>query len=201
MFETFVRPEDLQRFKNRCNAEFLQDLEFESQQVESRVAAKTQTARSKDKIPSEKIWMGVYFHEEMEQKFHPKISIEWINDEVGFGVIAQQRIPTCSFVGEYTGIIQEKRKQEVEGNDYCVRYPTWSWGLKKYVINARDKGHFTRFINHSDQPNLGLQSIYWRGMPRMVLISLKDIEKGEQLTFDYGETFWKQSKKKPIPLK
>ena len=200
MFESYVKAEDFERFKDRCPIEFLPDLEFESEQVESRIAERTQSARSKDRIPSEKIWMGVYFHEEMEQKFHPKVLIEWMGEEIGFGVVAKQRIPACSFVGEYTGIIQERRRKEIEGNDYCVRYPTWSWGMKSYVINAKEKGHFTRFINHSDRPNVGLQSIYWQGLPRMVLISLVDIEKGAQLTFDYGETFWKESKKKPIMI-
>jgi len=63
--------------------------------------------------------------------------------------------------------------------------------------NARPY-NFTRFINHNAKPNLSLQSVYWRGVPRMIFLALKEISPGTQLTFDYGHLFWKECREIPV---
>ncbi len=181
----------------------LQELEYlpypiyESEEILDQILMKTKKAKSADQIEPEKIWMGIYFDKEVHTVVHPKVMIRRIDEEVGYGVFAAQRIPACAFVGEYTGIVQERRKKHLEDNYYCVRLNTWEMGRKKFVIDAARKGNFTRFINHSAKPNLGLQSIYWRGLPRMIFISLKEISEGTQLTFDYGSFFWKECQQVP----
>ena len=51
-------------------------------------------------------------------------------------------------------------------------------------------GNLSRFINHSCDPNLQVLSIHVDNreilLPRVVLFSTRDIEKGEELTFDYN---------------
>jgi hypothetical protein len=178
--------------------EFLAQPLFQDEQVLKEILTQSKKAKMKDTIPPEKIWMGIYFDEEIQKGAHPKVSVQYINDKVKFGVFAENRIPSCAFVGEYTGVIQERRKKELEGKVYCVRYTVWDMGQRKFIIDAEKKGNFTRFINHSSQPNLGLQSVYWRGMPRMIFVALKEIPKGSQLTFDYGNFFWKEQKQTPV---
>lgn len=178
--------------------EYLPQPIYESEKLLSRILSRTKKTKSEDEIPPEKIWMGIYFDIEIETGLHPRVAIRRIDDAIGFGVFASQRIPSCSFVGEYTGVVQERKRKRLKDNYYCVQYTTWGMGRKKIIIDAKDKGNFTRFINHSSNPNLGLQSIYWRGLPRMAFISLREIPEGEQLTFDYGSFFWKEC---PHPLK
>ena len=170
---------------------------YESDEVLEQILIRTNRAKSADLIEPEKIWMGIYFDKEIQQSLHPKVAIRWIDDEIGYGVYAAQRIPSCGFVGEYTGVVQERRPKHLKDNYYCVRYTTWETGRKKFVLDAEKRGNFTRFINHSSNPNLGLQSVYWRGLPRMIFISLKEIPEGSQLTFDYGNFFWKECQQIP----
>jgi hypothetical protein len=173
---------------------------FESEKIFDQILQKSAKAKAIDRISPEKIWMGIYFNNELENGLHPKVVVKKISDEIGLGVFAAERIRGASFAGEYTGVVREKKMKLVRDNFYCTRYTVWQMGWKKFVLDAEEKGNFTRFINHSEQPNLGLQTIYWRGVPRMIFVALKDIEAGDQLSFNYGNLFWKECKKKPFRI-
>lgn len=172
--------------------EYLSHPIFEKEGILGEILIKTQKAKLEDQIPPEKIWMGVYFDKEIQNGLHPPVEIRHIDEEVGFGVFSKGKIPPCAYVGEYTGIIQERKRKHLKDKVYCVRYTVWEMGRRNFVIDAEQKGNFTRFINHSAKPNLGLQSVYWRGLPRMIFVALKEIQEGTQLTFDYGSFFWKE---------
>lgn len=165
---------------------------FESVDIFNEVLFSTRRAKKEDEIPTEKVWMGIYYDLEIRQQLTPSVIVRFVDDEVGFGVFASQRIPACAFVGEYTGVVQERKKQHLKDKYYCIRYPTWVMGKRHFVIDAERKGNFTRFINHSTHPNLSLQSVLWKGMPRMIFVAMEEINCGEQLTFDYGNVFWKE---------
>ncbi len=170
---------------------------FETQKGLDDILAKTKKGKLDDQIPPEKIWMGIYFDKEIQKGIHPPVSIRYIDDELGYGVFAEQRIPPCAFAGEYTGVVQERKKKHLKDKYYCLRYTVWEMGSRNFVLDAEKMGNFTRFINHSAQPNLGVQSVYWRGLPRMIFIALKEIQPGTQLTFDYGSFFWKECPQTP----
>jgi hypothetical protein len=180
--------------------DYLDEPIFESKHVFDSILEKTAQAKSSDLIPGEKIWMGIYFNKEVQKGFRQKIVLRWIDEQIGFGIFAAQKIPSCTFIGEYTGVIKEVDAKATKDNYYCVKYTTWDIRRRKFTIDAQKSGNFTRFINHSVTPNLGLQSIYWCGLPRMVLVSLQEIEEGAQLTFDYGNLFWKECPHTPIPI-
>jgi hypothetical protein len=169
---------------------------FETKEGLEQVIAQTAKAKLEDKIPAEKIWMGIYFDKELSRGIHPPISIRYIDPEVGYGVFSEKKIPSCTYAGEFTGTVQERKPKELKDKYHCLRYAAWE-GRKNFCIDAEQKGNFTRFINHSAKPNLGLQSIYWRGIPRMIFVTLKEIRAGAQLTFDYGPFFWKEFSKPP----
>ena len=168
---------------------------FESRDSLDLVLNTVAKAKIEGKIPSEKIWMGIYFDKEIRDQPYPPVSIQYIDDEIGSGVFADKKIPACTFVGEYTGVIQ-MRTPKLREKKHCLRYTVWE-SKKKFAVDAEHKGNFTRFINHSSNPNLGVQSVYWRGFPRIIFISLKEVPEGEQLTFDYGSIFWKSMPKSP----
>ncbi len=170
---------------------------FENDQILYDILLHSYKAKAKDQILPEKTWMGIYFDKEIQQGVHPSVAIRFIDQEVGLGVFTMQRIPPCSYVGEYTGIVRERKRKHLKNKVYCVRYGAWQLGRQKFIIDAEKGGNFARFINHSATPNLSLQSVYWRGMPRMIFIALQEIEEGAQLTFDYGIFFWKECQQTP----
>lgn len=165
---------------------------FESKEGLHQVLTQVAKAKKKDKIPAEKIWMGIYFDKEIRKGMHPAVSIRYVDEEVGYGVFADAKIPACTFVGEYAGVIQMRKPKQLKEKMHVLRYTLWE-SKKNFAIDAEYQGNFTRFINHSDKPNLILQSVYWRGIPRMIFVSLKEIKQGKQLTFDYGPLFWKET--------
>lgn len=179
------------------NLFFLSNPIFENEHTLYKILSHSQKEKEKDLIPPEKTWMGIYFDKEMQQGAQPFVSIRFIDEEVGFGVFAEQRILSCSFVGEYTGIIQQTTRKNMKDKKYCVHYTVSQMGRNNFIIDAEKMGNFTRFINHSANPNLSLQSVYWRGIPRMIFIALKEIEEGTQFTFDYGTFFWKECQQTP----
>lgn len=189
ILEPFDLP-DIMGMPNLEGFEYLDSPIFESVKAMDEVLGTILKAKKEDRIPSEKIWMGIYFDKEIRKGVHPPIEIRYMSDEIGYGVFAAKKIPACTFVGEYTGVIQQKAPKELKDKTYTMRYTMWE-GKKNFCIDAEKKGNFTRFFNHSSQPNLGLQSVYWRGVPRMIFISLVEIPEGAHMTFDYGATFWK----------
>lgn len=183
---------ELNKEAPEIDIEYLSQPIFESAGLLDDVLMRTQKAKNEDLIPNDRIWMGVYFDHEIQRSAHPKVAISYINDQIGYGVFAREKIMPSSFVGEYTGLIQERKSKHIHESNYSVRYTSW-YGRHRYVVDAEKMGNFTRFINHSDDPNLSLISVYWRGLPRMIFISLKEILEDSQLTFDYGQIFWKQA--------
>lgn len=193
-----VQIPDCRNIELFSNLVYLSQPLFESQTLFDEIVAKTQIAKTEDAISPERIWMGIYFDIEIQTGAHPKVSIRFIDNEVGFGVFAEQRVPSCAFAGEYRGIVKAKKSKELKNKVHCVKYTGWAMGRKNFVIDAETMGNYTRFINHSDKPNLSLQSVYWRGIPRLIFVALKEISEGTQLTFDYGTIFWKECCQKPI---
>lgn len=170
---------------------------FETRECFEKVLLSVERAKNRDCIDTDKIWLGVYYEKEIQLGSHPQVEVRFVQEEVGFGVFAKTKIPPCSFVGEYTGIVREKNPKELENKIYALRYNVWE-SRSNFVIDAQEKGNFTRFFNHSNKPNLSPHSVYCRGIPRMIFLCVEEIEEGSQLTFDYGPIFWKNLDQKPI---
>lgn len=84
-------------------------------------------------------------------------------------------------VGEFVGLITSG----LEGMDVMVGQTDRA----TYQIWQGKQGNHTRFINHSCEPNAQFERFVWMGKQRIVLAS-KGIEAGEEITVDYGDTYW-----------
>jgi uncharacterized protein len=110
----------------------------------------------------------------------------------GRGVYARKNIPDGSRILEYTGELitkAEARRREQErlarqqlGGDSSVYIFTLN---KRHDLDGRTRRNIARLINHSCAPNCRVQKI--RG--RIWIVARRDIEAGEELTFDYGFSF------------
>lgn len=111
------------------------------------------------------------------------------SDIHGRGVYAKTFIPKETRIIEYIGELIDKDESEkraltqharsVESGDAAVYIFTLS---KNYDIDGNVPWNTARLINHSCNPNCEA----WIIGRRIYIYSLRDIQKGEELSFDYG---------------
>ncbi|WP_454782484.1 Dot/Icm T4SS effector AnkI/LegAS4 [Legionella sp. WA2022007384] len=106
----------------------------------------------------------------------------------GQGLYTQIDIPVGTCLGEYTGELYptttsfKKYVEETLGADW-----SYAMTLGYKVIDGKDKGNFTRYINFSDaQANVEFREDVINGIKCVKVITTKDIPKGKQLLVDYN---------------
>lgn len=115
-------------------------------------------------------------------------SIEvFITRDKGWGVRAKTEIKSGSFIIQYVGDVLSGREFR-NRTDTKYSDDTHHYGMHLvagYVIDARDMGNESRFINHSCQPNCNVQKWVVKGLPCMAIFAVRNIPKGEEITIDY----------------
>ncbi|ORX57825.1 SET domain-containing protein, partial [Piromyces finnis] len=105
-----------------------------------------------------------------------------------WGLFAMERIDANDMVIEYIGeIIRQKiadhREKQYErmgiGSSYLFRIDDDT------IIDATKKGNLARFINHCCDPNCNAKIITVDGHKKIVIYAKRDIEEGEEITYDY----------------
>lgn len=181
-------------FPNKMGVEYLHSLEFSP----SSLFPKIINLLTRQKITQRQSWLGNYYGQSIESAQAVNVSLSWIYEIGGYGVFANQFIPKKSYIGQYLGVVRRRSFFSRLDNLYCLSYPI-SNGFIHYVIDAEKKGNFTRYINHSQNPNVEIASLFYRGMLYMILYAVADIPEGQQLLCDYGEEYWKK-REKPLIL-
>lgn len=143
-------------------------------------------------------WLSAYFRKEVLNRHHPNVSLRWIGDQLGWGIFAEEPLEPQKYIAEYAGIVRKRVKQDRK-NAYCFEYPIGPGIDSPYVIDAQEIGGISRYINHSDTPNLTSRSVHIEGFNHIILYTTKRIAKGEQLCYDYGPGYWK-ARPKPIAI-
>uniref|UniRef100_A0ACD5Y327 Uncharacterized protein n=1 Tax=Avena sativa TaxID=4498 RepID=A0ACD5Y327_AVESA len=109
-------------------------------------------------------------------------------EKCGFGLVAADEIKKGEFVIEYVGeVIDDRTCEERLWKMKRQRYTNFYLCevSSNMVIDATNKGNKSRFINHSCEPNTEMQKWTVDGETRVGIFSLRDIKKGEELTYDY----------------
>lgn len=134
----------------------------------------------------------------IEQRHIGPVYIAFINDAVGCGVFAEQDIQRGQMIGEYTGIVKPVNfSQKKEDYDYA-------WGgppPTKFVIDSKDAGNFTRFVNHSNKPNIDMIYVFCKNQWHLIYVANQDIKKDQQLLANYGKPYWKGRNVNPHEFK
>uniref|UniRef100_A0A8R1HTW3 SET domain-containing protein n=1 Tax=Caenorhabditis japonica TaxID=281687 RepID=A0A8R1HTW3_CAEJA len=114
----------------------------------------------------------------------------------GWGVRPCADIPAGTFIGEYTGELLDDT-QASERHDSTFLFET-RVGSETFTIDAKYSGNYTRFINHSCSPNVKVANVSWDSeesqLVHMCFFTDKLIKCGEELTIDYGESWWENKK-------
>lgn len=139
--------------------------------------------------------LAVRYRSELDQAAIAETTIQWVNDELGYGLFAASDLPANSYIGEFTGNVRALYRTHPDANAYCFHYPTRLWSWQYTVIDAQKKGNETRFINHSDQPNLEPLCVCDRNLLHIIFVCKTDIKSGSQLTYNYGADFWRRRRK------
>lgn len=110
---------------------------------------------------------------------HPDTEIRFINDEVGYGVVATKFIPKGTITW-----VQDELDQKFEPSEVKEMHPEVQKMIDKYAFRNSD-GNFVlcwdlaKYVNHSFKSNC-LSTAY------DFELAIRDINPGEQLTDDYG---------------
>ncbi len=168
----------------------LPQIAFQSEEEQNEIFKRGMEALRLGKISPKALVLGKKYRKKIGSAFCPNIEIRYISERVGHGVFAKSPMKKRSYVGEYTGIVRENIKIYFAPlNNYCYEYPIPDRIGRSFVIDATD-GNFTRYINHSYNPNLKPQYAFFDGFYHLIFVALKEIQIGEQLTYDYGHNYW-----------
>ena len=185
-------------FEERLEMRYYNSLIFDDSKTIYRVAKKCAHKLKKPNFKQMNHWTLCLHEKNMELPREHLYYIRWINRYLGYGVFANSNIPANTFIGEYTGIIKKRNNRKNRFNDYVFSYDLCGKSTR-WCIDAKHEGNFTRFLNHSDQPNLTSRWIIKDGITHIILYSNRFIPIGQQLTYCYGPWYWK-SRSAPSPL-
>ena len=184
MYKAQVSPSAFQRL---TGVRYLPTLEFYDEEAE-RFA---KVCWKKKYLDRERQWLGEFHGPAMEQGKVAPLSIQWIDEVLGFGVFAAQEFRKGDYLGAYTGRLIRRDLLRKRVNDYCFRYPVEVATLWPLMIDAGKQGNEMRFINHSAHPNCETIGVPYRGVVYLLVRAAASLSEGTQLTIDYGPAYWR----------
>ncbi|XP_058471471.1 histone-lysine N-methyltransferase NSD2 [Solea solea] len=107
----------------------------------------------------------------------------------GWGLVALRDIKKGEFVNEYIGELVDEEECRARINYAHENNITNFYMLtidKDRIIDAGPKGNYSRFMNHSCQPNCETQKWTVNGDTRVGLFAVCDVPAGTELTFNYN---------------
>ena len=98
----------------------------------------------------------------------------------GLGMFAAETINEGAYIDQYIGeIIDAETSIRNQTSSYVMRFDD-------HCIDSKDLGNMTRFINSSCDPNCETQKWTYMGFTHIGIFALRQIEKHEEITYDYG---------------
>lgn len=112
-------------------------------------------------------------------------------DGKGVGIRALQPIKKYKPLGEYVGEILHPRGTKDPEGTYAlgIQGPNDNYETVG-IINARHYGNWTRYINHSCDPNTEFATTLIGRKQRTLIKTLRDVGMFEELTVHYGDDYW-----------
>jgi len=106
----------------------------------------------------------------------------------GQGLFTKVRLEPEDTIGYYTGEVISSEEFHHPDRPFSA-YVLWVCH-SHIIVGEGPKANYTRFINHSDEPNAFLTvSSRWKSAR---FEALRRIEPGEEIFFDYGDDYWEK---------
>ncbi|HEY4497013.1 MAG TPA: SET domain-containing protein-lysine N-methyltransferase [Candidatus Paceibacterota bacterium] len=100
----------------------------------------------------------------------------------GLGLFSNKSLKRGDFIIEYTGEKISSEEADRRGGKYLFTLN------KKTVINAKARKNTARYINHSCRPNCYAEIDEDKN--RINIYCKRKINKGEEITYNYGKEYW-----------
>ena len=110
---------------------------------------------------------------------HPSTEIKYINEEIGYGVVAKEFIPMGTITWALDEFDREFTIAEVATLDPIYQNILDTYAYRNHLGNLVLCWDNARFVNHSFNSNCISTAYNFE-------LAVRDIHKGEQLTDDYG---------------
>ncbi|KAK9134953.1 hypothetical protein Syun_014283 [Stephania yunnanensis] len=107
----------------------------------------------------------------------------------GHGLKLLEDVSRGAFLIEYVGEVLDLNAYEARQKEYAAKGQKHFYFMTlngSEVIDACAKGNLGRFINHSCDPNCRTEKWMVNGEVCIGLFAVRDIKKGEEVTFDYN---------------
>lgn len=117
-------------------------------------------------------------------------NVGWLRcGKKGFGLQVLEDIPRGTFIIEYVGEVLDMKEHNARQQEYARRGQKHFYFMtlnSNEVIDACVKGNLGRYINHSCNPNCQTEKWTVNGEVCVGFFALRDLVKGEEVTFDYN---------------
>lgn len=143
------------------------------------------------------------YQKDVVEKTLAPMYLQYVSDNVGYGVFAQKFIKKGDCIGVYAGELRPIRTQAdayPEDVDYAWFYFEDTKDGKKMVIDGKYMGNELRFINDDKNPNVFAIGVIVDNCWYLCYVADRDILKDEQLTISYGSEYWQARQITPEPL-
>ncbi|XP_020889612.1 histone-lysine N-methyltransferase ASHH2 isoform X2 [Arabidopsis lyrata subsp. lyrata] len=107
----------------------------------------------------------------------------------GYGLRLLEDVREGQFLIEYVGEVLDMQSYDTRQKEYACKGQKHFYFMTlngNEVIDAGAKGNLGRFINHSCEPNCRTEKWMVNGEICVGIFSMKDLKKGQELTFDYN---------------
>jgi len=98
----------------------------------------------------------------------------------GLGLYSNVKIKKGGFIIEYTGKMLVGEEADKKGGKYLFEVDS------KHTIDGTGRDNLARYVNHSCHPNC--EAVI--NGKKVEIYSTKNIEPGEELTYDYGKEYF-----------
>ncbi|XP_057698105.1 uncharacterized protein LOC130922235 isoform X2 [Corythoichthys intestinalis] len=125
---------------------------------------------------------------------------KYISSFKGRGVFTKAPFRKEDFVVEYRGELidwDESQKRKMDYGTGRVFVFDFRWQEKTWCIDAaKEDGSLGRLVNDDHKhPNCKMKMIVTEGKPHLCLFAQRDLDIGEEITYDYGPADWPWRKK------
>ena len=110
----------------------------------------------------------------------PRFVVRRASLGAGYGLFATTQIRKKDFILEYTGKKIPTKVADTLPTRYLFHVDD------DWTIDGSPRSNLARYINHGCDPNCEVEI----DDGRLMIYAIKKIEKGDELTFDYGEEYF-----------
>jgi hypothetical protein len=185
----------ISQLETEMEIEYLPHLVFDHVRSLNHVLKICKKANKQEYVTGQMAWWGIYHQELLKSHAIAPVYLKYIDSIMEWGLFAYQDLPENCFIGEYTGTITKYKHSIHDTNGYCFEYSIGGEKKTPYTIDAKYGGNVTRFINHSFKPNLKQIPVFYDQMMHIIFKTNREVKKGEELTYNYGYSYWKKREK------